>query len=276
MSPGVRGNNCKPRPRLVARRALAHVPGMCFWLTIAAGLFLSLGARANAVDELIGIHTAVMGGAERINAHAAIKATGMVTMSGKRVHFTMVAAWPNRVRLETEGGGRSLVQAYDGVEPPWEFDTGTWPPKYRRVADGPARRIVADAEFDGPPIAGAARGYTLDYAGEAEAEGRKYRRLLVTHKLVQSFALYLDPETYLIQFRSESHTSAGGRPVNIVTRYSQFQSVDGVLLPQAVTTLVDGKVTQEMVIERIEPNLLLRPDTFSMPKGITVPQPAAK
>lgn len=261
---------------LVAYRALAHVPGMRFWLTIAVGLFCTLGVRANAVDELVSIHVAVMGGAERIAALAAIKATGTVTMGGKRVHFTMVAARPNRVRLETEGGGRSLVQAYDGVEPPWEFDTGTWPPKYRLVAEGPARRIVADAEFDDPLIAGAARGYTLEPAGEAEAEGRKFRRLLVTHKLVQSFALYLDPETYLIQFRSESHTSAAGRPVNIVTRYSQFQSVGGVLLPHAVTTLVDGKVTQEMVIDRIEPNPVLGPDTFSMPKGITVPQPAAK
>jgi hypothetical protein len=248
-------------------------PAMRVWALLAGWLFSGSLAAADPLADLVNIHVAVMGGEERIAALKSFRATGSVTMNGKQVRFVLTAARPNLVRMETEGGGRTLVQGYDGVEPPWEFDTGTWPPRTRPVAEPVARRIVADAEFDDPIIAGPARGYALDYAGEVEVDGRKLRRILVTHKLTESFSLLLEPDTFLILFRTESRSSATGRPFLLSTRYGQFQPVAGVLLPHEMTTTIDGKVTQQMKIELIEPNPTLTPETFSPPKA--GPAPAA-
>jgi len=237
-------------------------------------LLWSFPVRADQAEELTMLHREVSGGAERLAALAALRATGSVVMNGKRVRFTLTATRPNRVRLETEAGDRILIQGYDGIDPPWEFEPGAQPPRYRELADAAARRIIADAEYDDPLLAGQERGYAIDFAGETEANGRKYLRLLVTHRLIETFSLLIDPETFLIEFRMESHAGAGGRQLQIVTRYDQYQPVDGVLLPHEITTTIDGRVTQEMKIDRIEPNPEIGPEAFSRPAEVSPPDPS--
>jgi hypothetical protein len=154
------------------------------------------------------------------------------------------------------------------VEPPWEFDTGTWPPRYREMSEPAARAFTADAEFDDPLVAGPARGFTLEYAGEVEVEGRTLLRVLVTRKLADTFALLLDEETYFILFRVEQRTTAGGLKRQIVTRYDDFRPVEGVLLPHRVTLLTDGRMEQQMIMEKIETNPDVTPETFTRPKVV--------
>jgi hypothetical protein len=235
--------------------------------TITAGTAEAMASRAG---ELARIHTEAIGGRQRIEALAALRATGHVSTGGKRLQFTMIAARPDRIRLETEGGGRTLLQGSDGVEPPWEFDTGTWPPRYRAMAEANIRTFTADAEYDDPLVAGPARGFAFEDAGEAEVDGRRLLRLVVTRTDSETFQLLLDPETYLILLRVERRKAPGGKSLLMVTRFDDFRPVDGVLLPHQVTLMIDGKVVQTTTIERIEANPPLGEETFRWPK------PAAK
>lgn len=227
--------------------------------------------RADQAQDIARIHVEVIGGKERIEALTAMRATGAVVTGGKRVRFSLIAARPNQLRLETGADGRSLVQASDGVDAPWKFDTGVWPPKHVSMADAEARVFAADAEFDDPLVAGEARGFVVDYAGEVQAgEKRTYLRLLVTRKHVDSFSLLVDPETYFIVARVEHRTSPGGRRVEIVTRYDDYRPVAGVLVPHRVTVLTDGKLAHQTIIENIEANPALTTETFARPL-VTVP-----
>lgn len=227
---------------------------------------LFVPVRADRAAELAGIHVEAMGGSERIAALVSLRATGLVAAGGKQVRFTLFAARPDKVRIETEAGGRTLVQATDGVDPAWEFDTGNWPPRYRTMPEANARLFVADAEFDDPLVAGAARGYTLDFAGELVANGRKFWRILVTRKLTETYSLLLDSETYLIAKRIENRSSAGGRNLQVITHYDDFRPVQGVLLPHQITVAVDGAATQQTQVQRIEANPKLADDAFTRPK----------
>jgi hypothetical protein len=235
------------------------------WLTFAFGFLAVLPARADRAEELAGIHTEVIGGKERIAALNAFRATGSVTMAGKKVRFTLVAARPNKFRLDIGAGGRTLVQGYDGFQAPWELDTGQWPPRYRSMADQNAKRFVADAEFDDPLVGGKARGFAIDHAGEYEIDGRKFHRLLVTHRLTETFTLFLDPTTYLIELRTETHKNSLGRAEQVITRYEDYHPVEGVLLPHKITTTVDGKLAQVLQIEQVEANPPLTAETFTRP-----------
>ncbi len=235
-----------------------------------AVFFLALAgtvARADQATDIALIHLSAIGGRERLSALTGLRMSGFVTVAGKRVRFTMIAARPNRVRLETGDNGRSLVNASDGVEPAWEFDTGTWPPRYRAMSDAAAKAFTADAEFDDPLVAGPARGFRLEYAGEAEIDGRKFLRVLVTKNLMDTFTLLIDEETYFIVLRVEQRTTTGGRKRQIVTRYDDFRPVDGVLLPHRVTLMTDGRVEQQMVMEKIETNPEVTPETFTRPRA---------
>lgn len=223
------------------------------------------GAFGNDAEDLARIHAEAMGGRKRIEALSALRASGEVISGDRRLRFTMIASRPNRIRQEMEGGGRTLVQGSDGVEPPWEFDTGTWPPRYRDMAEANARTFTADAEFDDPLVGGEKRGYELKAAGEAEVDGRKLLRVLVTRKQ-ENFQLLLDPETYLIRLRVDRREGPNGKPVVAITRFDDFRPVSGVLLPHLVSVIVEGRVTQTMKVDHIDPNPTITRDTFSRPK----------
>jgi hypothetical protein len=237
-------------------------------------LVASTALRADRAAELARIHVEAIGGAKRIAALKSIRATGHVATGKGQVRFTLLAARPANLRLETELGGRTLVQGTDGEEPPWEFDTGKWPPQYRPMNEASARTFLADSELDDPLVAAAERGYTLDYAGEMTVDGRKLLRVLVTRKFAETFSVLLDDETFFIVMRVEHRESAGGRRVQLVTHYDDFRPVEGVLLPHSITLAVDGKATQQTKITRIEPNPEISVGTFSRPK-VTAPAVAA-
>ena len=230
-------------------------------------LCLLPAAWADRAEDLARIHIEAIGGRERIEKLSALRATGTVTASGRQVRFTMTAARPAKVRLETEAGGRTLVQGFDGSEPAWEFDTGTWPPVYRAMAEPNAKTFVADAEFDDPLVAGRRRGFSVDFAGEVKIGGRSLLRLLVTHRFTETYSLMLDPRTYFIVMRVEERTTAGGRKAQVATHYEDFRPVDGVLLPHTVTVAIDGRTTQQTKISRIDANPPLTVDTFRRPKS---------
>lgn len=230
----------------------------------AAGAADAFAAKA---ADLARIHIEAIGGQKRVEALAALRATGQVNSAGRQLRFTMTAARPDRIRLETESGGRTLVQASDGKEPPWQFDTGTWPPKYQEMPKANIKTFTADAEFDDPLVAGKRRGYEIEHAGEAEVDGRRLLRVLVTRNRTEKFHLLLDPETYLILLRVEPRQGASGKPQLMITRFEDFRPVSGVLLAHQVTLIVDGKVTQTTRIDRIDPNPEITADTFSRPKS---------
>lgn len=240
---------------------------MRMFVALAFFLVTTAGLAADRAEDLARIHLEALGGRERVDALTAVRATGHVIAGGKRVDFYMIAARPAKLRLEIDGGGRTQVQAYDGVEPPWEFDTGTWPPRYRTMAENPAKTFMGDAEFDDPLVSGASRGYTLEYGGMAEADGKQYVRVMVTRHLKETFSLLLDQDTYLIMMRVESRMTVAGRPIQIVTRFDDYRPVDGVLLAHKVTMIVDGRATQQSVIESIQANPTFTPETFSRPKS---------
>ncbi len=238
-------------------------------------LFLGVllpGARADRIAEITEIHLAALGGRERIEALRSFRADGHVlSATGAQVRFTMLAARPVQVRIETERGGRTLIQGWDGVSAPWEFDTAAWPPRYRDMATGAARTFMSDAEFDDPLVAGEARGFTFDFAGELDVEGRKTLRVLVTRRLVETFTLFLDEETHLVLMRVEQRESAGGRAVRVSTHYTDYRPVEGVLLPHTITLTIDGRVSQQTKIARIEANPAHEADGFGRPVAPVVP-----
>ena len=232
----------------------------------AVGGFRACLVRADPAADIAAIHVEAMGGKTRIEALTALRATGEVTAAGKTVRFTLLAARPDRVRVETTIGDRTLVQGSDGVAPAWEFEVGAAPePRARTMPEATARTFTADAEFDDPLVAGAARGYGFDFGGEAIAEGRKFFRVLVTRRLAETFTLLVDASTYLVVGRQDIRETATGRRVAVVTRYGDFRPVEGVLLPHQVAVTVDGRVTQETRIDRIEANPFVEAAGFVRP-----------
>ena len=236
-------------------------------LLFAATMIAAPVARAELLPDLKAIHLEAIGGSERVTALRALRARGVTTTNESELQFTLLAARPNRIRLQTESGGRKLVQGFDGTKPAWEEAIGPDGVRRRVMADAVARMFVADAEFDDPLVAGPERGFVLDYLGEVEEGDKRRHRILVTRARGETFTLLLDPATYLIVARVESRISAVGRKLEVVTEFSDFRPVAGVLLAHEVSVSMDGRRLRRTRIERMEPNPDLEPDVFASKGG---------
>ena len=239
-------------------------------LLVFVALLFAAAARcpAQAVADILETHLAAIGGKIRVNAVVSMKVKGKTHTPDGDVDFTMLAARPNRVRVETVGKGRTLVQVYDGVSPPsaWDSVKQAWRP----MDPLNARRFVADADFDDPLVAAVDGVFTADYAGTEQRDGAKQIKLLLTRQSEPPFWIFLDAETYLVTGREDLRPSPMGGTLKIETHYDDFRLAGGILVPRLVSVTEGTQKIQETTILSIESNAEIPADAF-VPAPITLP-----
>ncbi|MFA6287391.1 MAG: hypothetical protein WC661_08390 [Opitutaceae bacterium] len=218
--------------------------------------------RADFADDLARIHMEAIGGKKSLLELKALRATGVTKILGEELSFVMWAARPNLIRTETTSKGRVLTQGYDGVNPPWMVDSKAG--VVREMGAVAARVFEADVEFDDPLVLRGARKISMDYAGEAEIDGKPVFKLLVTENFTVTFTLYLDRSTYFIIRRDMIKPGSRG-PETVVTEYSDFSQLNGVMLPYRIVQKVDGQVRYETIMAHIDANPPIMPGLFSRP-----------
>lgn len=226
--------------------------------------------RADSADDVARIHIEAIGGKLRMNLLRTLQATGRVNIDGRVLTFRLLAERPNRLRMETRSGSRRIVQATDGVSAPWQLDPDVKPDRVTQLEGEEAREFASDAEFDDPLVDYAARGYSIDYAGETQVGDRRAIKLLVTRRLVDSFQLMVDAETYFI-LQKVSVRVRQGRQVKMEITYDDHRPVAGIIIPHRYLTYADGRLLHETILESVEANAPVPPDSFTAPILITVP-----
>lgn len=219
--------------------------------------------RAERAADIARIHVAAIGGQQRIDGLTALRMTGVVDAGDAVVRVTLLAARPSRVRVESWLGTRRVLQGADGTAPPWQWEPAVGTTTLPAAA---VERLLADAEFDDPLVRWEERGYRLQFAGEADFEGRKLLRVLVARKVSENIFILLDPQTYFIAWRVQTLTR-GAAPVEWLTRYDDYRPVAGVLLAHRVTVFENGRRSQEARFTAVEPNPPLEARAFEPPGG---------
>ncbi len=222
------------------------------------------GARlaADLADDLARIAVEAAGGAEATAALRSFKADGVTRVGEQEVVFLMYAARPRSVRIEALGERGSLVRSFDGEFAPWRKD-GPGEPA-RRLGRAEELEFIREADFDTPLYDHAARGISLDYAGEATVGGRVCQKLLATLRGGGLVTLYLDDETHLL-IRRDTPKRVGVRDVVVETYYADQRPVAGVMLPHRIRTESEGRVLNETTIREYLPNPVLLEGFFSPP-----------
>lgn len=232
---------------------------------------LAAGLRADSADSVARIHMEAIGGKQRMSRMTSLQAAGRVLIDGREMTFKLIAQRPNRLRMETEVQGKRLIQATDGVAAPWQLNPDANPQVVTTLTGDEAQEFASDSEFDDPLVDYAERGYALDYAGEQVVNGRRVIKLLVTRRLVHSYFLLLDAETYFIVSKQATRIR-NGREVPVETRYDDFRPVAGVILPHRYAVYADGRQLHETILETVKPNVPVPADSFTAPVIVALPK----
>jgi outer membrane lipoprotein-sorting protein len=223
---------------------------------------MAVSGQAQLGHEIAQKHAARAG--DKLAALTALRAEGRTFINEEVVPFTLVAQRPNRLRVESFTPRRRVVQVYNGTDQPWISHSELKGGAPQGMTEDDAREFIANADFDGPLVNFAAKGYSVDYAGEEKIEGRAAYKLLLMNKRDDIFFLWVDAENYEIVKRTAYRMFSNQR-VAVDTLFKDFREVGGVLQPYRIETTANGRTLYIMLIDRMEANPAVPPATFARP-----------
>jgi outer membrane lipoprotein-sorting protein len=206
---------------------------------------------------------------DRLAALSAVRAEGRTFINGEVVPFLLVAQRPNRLRVESFTPVRRALQVYDGAAAPWASHSENKGGQPGDMAEPEAREFMANADFDGPLVNFASKGYSVNYAGEEPIDGRAAYKLLM-NRGDDIFFLWVDTQSLEVVKRLVYRVSNRQR-IAMETTFKDFRPVGGVLQPHQIETKANGHSIYVMVIDRMEANPVIAPDTFVRPAINLVP-----
>ncbi len=219
-------------------------------------------AQTPSVDELVAKNIEAHGGKETLAGVQSVRMTGTVKAQGQQMPLTITLKRPNRVRQDMTVQGTKLVQAYDG-EKAWALNPMMGPQP--QVVEGlQADTMKNQSAIDGLLVGYKERGDKLELVGPADVEGRKTWELKLTRTDGQVLHLFLDAETSL-EAQWSGSVSQDGMNLDIVTLMSDYQPVDGLMLPRTLRTRVNGQEVAVLTISNIEVNVPVEDSAFAMP-----------
>jgi hypothetical protein len=236
---------------------------------VAVAILLAVFAATPAIQandiagDIARIHIEAIGGEERVANLSSLRTAGVIVAGGQEMDFQMWAERPNHVRVELESAGLYIVQGWAGEGDPWVLagENGQVQP----MPSGMKESFIADADFDDPLFQSEARGFTVEYAGEDEVDGRPVVRLLATRNITEQRMLYLAADTYFIVQEDRATTRLDGTLLETRIRYGEFRPVRGVILAHFIQVWENGELVNEIRISWMEPNPPSDPTLYTQP-----------
>lgn len=228
------------------------------------------GASAVTADELIAKSIAARGGMDKLQAIKTLKLQGQVIANGGfKLAYTELAKRPDKLRTESSVQGLTQVQAWDGQRG-WSIQPFGGRKDPIPMAADDARELAEQADLDGPLVDAAAKGNTVTYLGTEDVDGTNAHKLQVQLKDGNTLVIYLDPDAYL-PIREVARRTVRGTQQVTQTDYGDYEKVDGVYFPFAITTGPKGGGDNDKFqigIDKAQANVPIEDSVFAFPASV--------
>jgi hypothetical protein len=181
----------------------------------------------------------------------------------------MWAARPSNIRVEVQTGNQMLIQGWDGRAEPWIQGGPNGP--VQLMPRSVSERFKSESDFDTPLYEPERRGFSLEYAGEGEVNGRPVVKLLATREVTDQVTLHLAADTYFIVRQDRVRFREDGSRVPSMTLYDDFRPILGVILPHRILVYENEQLMSDVVLNWVEPNPPMEEGWFSAPQSETPP-----
>lgn len=181
--------------------------------------------------------------------------------------FLMEMKRPGKSRVEIEFAGKTAVQVYDGTNG-WKVRPFLNRNEVEPFTADEAKAEAQKAELDGPLVDYTAKGTNVELDGVEKVEGRDAYKLKLTTKTGYVQHVWIDTQSFLDVKVEGTPRRMDGKMRTVWTYQRDFRSVQGVMLPFTLETVVDGfHDTHKMVIEKVAVNPKLDDALFVKPKA---------
>lgn len=234
-------------------------------MLLAATSFGSGLALAETVDDIIAKNLKSKGGLEKLQATNSLRMSGTINSQGNEMPLEVWSKRPNLFRREVEVQGQKIVQASDG-KTVWMINPMTGVSTPQEVPADQAKMMQADADFDGVFVDYKKRGTTIELVGTEKLAGKDVYHLKVTPKGSEAQDYFLDATSGL-EVKVTRAVEQGGMKMNVETELSNYQDVNGLMVPFATRQSLNGTPIAQVTIQKVEFNVPIEDALFKMPAG---------
>jgi len=235
-------------------------------LTLACTLFLftsMTSAQEVSVDEIVDTYFENIGGKDAWREIKSMKFSGEGVQMGMKFPVTMLNKEPNLTRLDVSIQGMTLTEAYDG-EVAWGTNPFAGQTEPQKKTDEESAEAGKE-NFQDDLLDYKEKGSSLTMEGTEEYEGSEVYKLKLTRDDGEERIYFFDTELYIpIAMRMTVNSGPmKGQVIDAVS--SDFQEVDGVMIPFSFIQKVGGQTMLEFIANEVEINVPLTDEEFAFP-----------
>src|SRR6266478_2587469 len=213
-------------------------------------------------------------------AQAAADAKRAVEAQQVQLPFRLEMKRPRKSRLEIDFAGKTAVQVYDGQNG-WKFRPYLNRDDVAPFTAAEAKSEAAKADIEGPLLDYAAKGTRVGLEGLESVDGHNAYKLKVTPKNGDVQHIWIDAQSFLDVKVEGVPRRMDGKMRSVFIYQRDFRSVQGVMIPFILETIVDGyPQTHKIVFEKVAVNRALDDAHFTKPQVLVAaskpPAAAAK
>lgn len=237
--------------------------------TLLFGICIAMASQAQTADDVLAKYFANIGGVEKWKALKSMKLTGKMNMQGLDLTFTAYQKPADKQKFIIQVNGVEIIQAYDGKDA-WMLNPlmgGKDPVKL----DEEQSKEMKDQKFEDEFIDYKKKGHEVTLQGTEEVDGVKcYKLFLVKNKNNDkedvSEIHYLDAENYVPIMRVSYVRSGPAKGQEVKTYVSDYQEVNGLMMPFFTESKSNGQTMQKMTIEKVTLDEAIDDASFAYPK----------
>ena len=206
---------------------------------------------AQDVNEILDQHFEAIG-QENLLKTESIQATGKAMQMGMEFPFTMINKRPDKLKMIIEVQGSQILQTVNG-ESVWAVNPMTGSSDPIDVTGPEADGLKENADMDGQLWNWEEKGHQLELEGTEDVDGTESYVLKLTKKNGNIDYFYIDTDSYLI-LKARSKTMMQGSEIEIETLLSNYQEVDGFIMPFNSEQQMNGQTMITIMIDDVKVN----------------------
>jgi outer membrane lipoprotein-sorting protein len=178
-------------------------------------------------------------GQENLLKVKTLHAKGKALQMGMEFPFEMMNKRPDKLKTAVEVQGSQIIQVYDG-ESVWTINPMSGSSEPVDVTGPQADALIENADMDGQLWNWKEKGHQLELEGTEEIDDIEMYVLKLTKKNGNIDYYYLDPDSYLVP-KMKSIVIMEGSEMEVEVLMSNFQDVNGYIMPMTVEQFMDGQ-----------------------------------
>ena len=222
-------------------------------------------STAQDLDKILKDHFKAIG-QKNLEQITSPKIVGTLSSMGMGMDFTMYQKRPDKYKMLIEVQGAQMIQAVDG-ETAWSINPMMGSSAAVKLSGIEAETMKEQADMDGMLWSYKDKGYQLALEeGSETVNGKDCYVLKLTKKSGNNDFYYMDKESYMIH-KVKTSTESYGTPMEVETLLSNYQDVDGYMMPFKIEQMVGGQVAATIEMESVETNVELDDSMFALPSA---------